>query len=587
MKTARTLMGRNLLGLSAALITAAGLAVGGTACNDIPVAGVLDSFSAQVTDERSNTDAVKLDILWVIDNSVSMCQEQNALADNINEFIQKITGFVNVDVRLAVVTTDGLSEKERGKFHHELPKQFPPNCLERRVEVCLSDADCLSALKNKVPTPAKWGCEPPSQGAVYLTNANGSVNSACRFTCSDNTTPASSSPQCKAEFDAQATESTYQCIAPGGDLSLRGCIKPPAVQGCPSDLPDWVDAERAEERGTTVADLFGCMAVVGALQDKNPQLEQGLVTASLALDVNGPNANQAKGFLRPDAYQVIIFVSDEEDCSVSDAMPAKFKKNGTLVAEAWQVCGLLGDTDGKGPAGDNIKDSEYVPKTWKDSSGKGPLEPVSTFINQLRSINSDPSRVLVAAIVGGVVVTSDGKPSPSGDPTGVLKCPQENGQDLAECEEERIKSYLKSKGGPGPLAKNTYVCESPVGQADYGGRYLQVVKAFGKNGVATNICSQGGFAVALDNIADTILRRVVRICVDEPVKPGTEITVTKTFQDGTVKALIEGEDMDYVLRPADDCGAGQAIFFNEVLEPKQKVNVSYQAPIYKPTVGNL
>ncbi|GMV40701.1 MAG: hypothetical protein AMXMBFR64_24170 [Myxococcales bacterium] len=583
MITSRKRLSQRLAWLSPSLILAAGL---GAACNDVPVAGVLDSFSAQVTDERSNTDAVKLDILWVIDNSVSMCQEQNALAANINEFIGKITGFVNVDVRLAVVTTDGLSEKEMGKFHHELPKPFPPNCLERRVEKCLTDGDCEKALKGKVPTPSGWVCEPPSQGAQYLTNTNGSLNSNCRKSCTDNTTPASTSAQCCGELVSGGDTCRYQCIAPGGDMSLRGCINPPAVDGCPAKLPAWVDAEVAAAEGQTVADLFRCMAVVGALQDKNPQLEMGLRTALLALDVNGPNANQAKSFLRQDAYQVIIFVSDEEDCSVSPQMPKKFLKNGTLVAEAWQVCGLLGDTDGKDPIGGDIADSEYVPKTWKDSSGKGPLEPVSTFINGLRSVNSDPSRVLVAAIVGGVVGTGDGKPAPGSDPTGALKCPTKAGQDAAECEEERIRAYLKSKGGPGPLAKNTYICESAVGQSDWGGRYLQVVKAFGKNGVATNICSPAGFGEALDKIADTILRRVVRICVDEPVKLGTGITVTKTFADGTFKALEEGEDKDYVIRPADDCGAGQAIFFNEVLEPKQKVNVSYEAPIYKPSVSN-
>ena len=576
-----------LLGWSAGLATVAGLALGGTACNDVPVAGVLDSFSAQVTDERSNTEAVKLDILWVIDNSVSMCQEQNALAANIQKFIDKITGFTNVDVRLAVVTTDGILEKERGKFHHELPKAFPPNCLERAVEVCLTDSDCEKALKGKTPTPSQWKCESPSQGAKYLQNCNGSVNSACRFKCADNT-------DCAGEFEPEVTESTYMCTAPGGDESLRGCLKPPAVQGCPTKLPEFVDAEVAAAEGRSMAELFGCMAIVGALQDKTAQLEQGLLTASLALDVNGPNAKQAQRFLRQDAYQVIIFVSDEEDCSVSTNMPKVFLNNGTLVAEAWQVCGLLGDTDGKGPMGEDIKDSEYVPSTWKKdkTNWRGPLEPVSTFINKLRGINSDPSRVLVAAIVGDVVTTVDGQPAAKNDPTGTLKCPDtfdaatapdcEHG-DIPECYERKVDAYLRSKGGPGPVAKNTYVCESPVGQADWGGRYLQVVKAFGRNGAVTGICSDGGFKEALDKIADTILRRVVRVCIDEPVKVNTEITVTKTFADGTVKALVEGEDADYVIRSADDCGAGQAIFFNEVLEPNQKVNVSYEAPIYKPT----
>ena len=572
---------------AAALLGAASLILVGGGCNDIPVAGVLDSFTAQVTDSRSNTDAVKLDFLWVIDNSVSMCQEQNALAGNIATFLDKIQNFVNVDVRLAVVTTDAISESERGKFHHKLPPAFPPACLDRKVVKCLTDEDCEKALNPKdktcleklgpiVPTPAEWVCEPPGQGAQYLVNKNGSVNSTCRYFCTEDA-------GCGAELEPTLSESTYMCLTPGGDKTLSGCLKPPAIDDCPKDLPEFVDADVAKKMGyDSPEELFRCMAIVGALQDQNPQLEQGLMTATLALDVNGPNAKQAQKFLRPDAYQIIIFVSDEEDCSIPDGT--------TLAKELWQTCGLLGDTDKTGPCGESL-------------TKKGKLEPVSTFVNKLRNVNPDPSRVLVAAIVGNVVVDPDGKEALSCDATGALKCPDskndkvepckdgecperctgapsEDSYDaVAACVENKVKSYIESKGGPGPLAKNTYVCESPVGKADWGGRYLKFVRAFGKNGVSTNICNPKGFEGALDQIADTILRRVIRICLEEHVKPGTEISVTKTFADGTVKALEAGEEKDYVVRPSDDCTAGQAVFFNDVLEPKETVQISYEAPL--------
>ena len=38
-----------------------------------------------------------IDILWVIDNSVSMCQEQNSLAVNVNEFLDR---FLDLDLVL-------------------------------------------------------------------------------------------------------------------------------------------------------------------------------------------------------------------------------------------------------------------------------------------------------------------------------------------------------------------------------------------------------------------------------------------------------------------------------------------------------
>jgi hypothetical protein len=420
-------------------------------------------------------------------------------------------------------------------------------------------------------------CEPPGQGAQYLQNKNGSINSNCRFFCADD-------EECKTEFEPQLTESIYECKAPGNDQSLRGCLKPPAVQGCPKDLPEYVDAKVAKEMGYTVPELFRCMAIVGALQDPNPQLEQGLKTSVLALDVTGPNAKQAQGFLRADAYQVIVYVSDEEDCSVADVIPPRFRdSNGNLQAEYRQVCGLLGDTDGEGPLGEDLSSSTWAPSSPRDPSGKGPLEPVSTYVNKLRSINPDPSRVLVAAIVGDVVVAEQALPKCS--IPGVPYCPDAKFESNDACVNDRVEQYIISKGGQGPLARNSFVCESAVGKADWGGRYLELVRAFGKNGVTTNICSPAGFEDALDRIAETILRRVIRICLDEPIKVGTDIQVTKTFEDGSLKVLEAGEDKDYVLRQADDCGSGRAVFFNDVLAPNQKVDINYEAPLIDTTVS--
>ena len=469
---------------------------------DLRVLGVLFTLGAacsaadvQSRDVSSATEAETapaaapmLDVLLVVDNSVAACQEQNGLAAHIEALVDPITVTLGADVRLAVVTTDGLSEKERGRFHHELPKQFPPNCLERRVVPCLSDGECAKWLTDEVPNPSKWVCEPPSQGATYLTNANGSVNSACRFLCTDQELPASASSQCAAELGVPIASSTYHCVAPGGDLSLRGCLEPPAIQGCPSELPEWADADRATDLGLTVAELSGCMSVVGALQDKNPQLEQGLRTASLALDVHGPNADQAKGFLRAGAYQLIVFLSDEDDCSASEDMPPAYGHDGFLRTEFWGICSLLGDTDGLGPLGEDLATSDLLPAWRRDPSGKGPLVPVHTYVDALRGINADPSRVLVAAIVGGVMRTADGLPAPASDPLAALKCPLTAGQDLEECEAERIEAFYRSKAGSGPLAKGSYICGGPQGLADYGGRYLQLVEAMGANGFAGIVC---------------------------------------------------------------------------------------------------
>ncbi len=72
-------------------------------CSKIPSISVLplvDSF-----EQQENRIAAKMDILWVIDNSGSMEDEQEALRENFNSFI---TNFIKkgYDYRIAVITTD-------------------------------------------------------------------------------------------------------------------------------------------------------------------------------------------------------------------------------------------------------------------------------------------------------------------------------------------------------------------------------------------------------------------------------------------------------------------------------------------------
>ena len=91
--------------------------------------------------------------------------------------------------------------------------------------------------------------------------------------------------------------------------------------------------------------------------------EKGLQAATFALNPvmtfdGGPN----EGFVRPEAQLVVVFVSDEEDCSDN---------------------GVLDHLDAQGCS------DEY-----------DQLPPVSSFIQDLRSLKDDISKVLVGAIVG-------------------------------------------------------------------------------------------------------------------------------------------------------------------------------------------
>lgn len=73
------------------------------------------SQSATETFRQNAEQTKKLDILWVIDNSSSMSDEQTALGQNFDSFI---TDFItrNVDFKMAITTTDVSSSTKKGKM---------------------------------------------------------------------------------------------------------------------------------------------------------------------------------------------------------------------------------------------------------------------------------------------------------------------------------------------------------------------------------------------------------------------------------------------------------------------------------------
>ncbi len=82
-------------------------------CNSPPSISVLSSLDS--FQQQENRTAAKMDILWVIDNSRSMEDEQQHLRENFNSFI---TNFIkkDYDYRIAVITTDAYHTGIKSKF---------------------------------------------------------------------------------------------------------------------------------------------------------------------------------------------------------------------------------------------------------------------------------------------------------------------------------------------------------------------------------------------------------------------------------------------------------------------------------------
>lgn len=67
------------------------------------------------SDEFQQASQKKLDIMWIVDNSGSMADEQKALGDNFDAFINEFID-TNVDFKMAITTTDTSSDSKKGKM---------------------------------------------------------------------------------------------------------------------------------------------------------------------------------------------------------------------------------------------------------------------------------------------------------------------------------------------------------------------------------------------------------------------------------------------------------------------------------------
>jgi len=89
--------------------TTGGSTTGGSTTGGVNYQDVSESFSQSVAQTK------KLDIMWVIDDSGSMADEQAALGSNFDSFI---TQFINrdVDFKMGITTTDTSSASRKGKL---------------------------------------------------------------------------------------------------------------------------------------------------------------------------------------------------------------------------------------------------------------------------------------------------------------------------------------------------------------------------------------------------------------------------------------------------------------------------------------
>ena len=253
-----------------------------SACNDRLIVPLDQALNA-ATGQNITVDAkTKIDILFVIDASQSMEQEQTSLAENFDTFSDFIFEDLKnaVDYRIAVVSTGQKLESDPfGVMPKDLGAFVNPSLGER--------PECQNAT-NQILSPTNLGCA--------ITDAE------CQ----------------KVQLKAQ-----FSCAA---QVGIKG-----------------VGFERGLEAMRSALSCNGLNAnYLGACCEYNDRLDS-FVYDPLCRGQKGSSL-PAPDFLRPDAFLVVVFITDEDDCSTyADA--TKDSPFATCSEDYTTVTGLLGSGD--------------------------------------------------------------------------------------------------------------------------------------------------------------------------------------------------------------------------------------------------
>jgi hypothetical protein len=143
-----------------------------------------------------------------------------------------------------------------------------------------------------------------------------------------------------------------------------------------------------------LATTFGKLAEIG---DGGCGFEQHLEAMKRALSGNPVNT----GFLRDDAFLAVIFIADEDDCS--------FARSSILTSDTDQLgqrqsfrCNRFGHTCRIGGRTQQEMNAIGVKGQCGPNESSEYLESVKTYVDFLKGLKSDPSKVIVAGVLGAI-----------------------------------------------------------------------------------------------------------------------------------------------------------------------------------------
>lgn len=175
----------------------------------------------------------------------------------------------------------------------------------------------------------------------------------------------------------------------GGNLQTFGA---PVTSAFISDIKQ-TDGSRTTNYTGTLSDVFGMMATGAGAGGCG--FEQPLEAMKKALNNNPQNA----GFLRPDAYLAVIFIADEDDCSFSKASMLGPESAALGPLQSFR-CTRFGVTcDVGGTTADAMNQVGTKSQCHPNESSQY-MEKVSTYVDFLKQVKTDPTKIIVAGILG-------------------------------------------------------------------------------------------------------------------------------------------------------------------------------------------
>ena len=242
-------------------------------------------------------------------------------------------------------------------------------------------------------------------------------------------------------------------------------------------------------------DVFGCMAPLGQA-GCGFEHQFAAITRALGADGRGGPPAENAGFLRLDAYLVVVMLTNEDDCSAAEGIPLfDTSVNLTLASQLGPPsnfrCNEFGHLCGGAPPNRNapngmITDTVHY-QSCMSAEGNGLLKTVAETAAQLKALKADPANQIFVASI-------QGPPTPYG-----------------------VHWRSAAVADTGPWPEITHSCTADNGSfGDPGVRTAELVAQFGDKGLRSSICD-AEFATALERLATGIGAAMAGPCIREPI----------------------------------------------------------------------